>query len=148
MAVGGLAGDGQGATTRSWTHSHGDLEAHDDVLGLFGLHRRDESFHHKARVVDLEVQESSVNKSRSRSSFTSRSVSGGAGRLPAATPPLTVLSEQFRTLGYLEREGGALLEDIFKGDIEAATRLDVKWTLSLWGNAGPTEDKGVAAAVF
>lgn len=72
MAVGGLAGDGQGATTRSWNRFSRDLKVHDDVLGLFGLHRRDESFHNKARVVDLEVQENSFNKSRSRSSFTAQ----------------------------------------------------------------------------
>lgn len=65
----------------------------------------------------------------------------------APTPPFTTLQEQFGALGYLKREGGALLEDVFKGEVEAATGLDAKGTLSLWRNAGPTEDKCVAAPV-
>lgn len=123
MAVGGLAGDGQGATTGSWGRPSRDLKVHDDVLGLFGLHRGDESLHNEARVVDLEVQGDSFHESRSRSSFSAQ-------------------------LNYLKGEGGALQEDVFKGDVEAATRLDVEWTLSLWGNAGPTQDKSVAAPIF
>lgn len=57
------AGDGQRAKPWSWSIISRHLKGHCDVFCPFGAKNRIESFNNKARIVHLEVEENSFNKS-------------------------------------------------------------------------------------